>query len=402
MREDLTPEEQLCLLLARVRFSPDVARRAVDRLEAGVRYDVLLERARTHGLIPLLYHRLSGLDFRGIPQPVRKELTDTFAINAIRNVLLTQELVRVLAQLSAAAVPVILLKGVALSESLYADPALRTCADLDILIQPKDVAESLRLLRSSGYEAPFSEPSFVRLLARYGKDCLLMREDTRSVYPLQLHCGLICGGPAERNVLAEIWSDAVPRPFHGAPAYAMSPEWEFLYFAVHAARHGLFPFKWLVDLDGLAVRGTLDWKKVHERATRLGWESAVRSCFAACEALLETTVPEPFAGTAPPAPASIHASGPRPLDLPRATFFPLQLLPTLSQKVQFLASRLFAPNVADREFFHLPSPLFFLYYFLRPWRLMGTVAGWFIPEGVARLRRLFHRGPCGHPAGSPL
>ena len=94
MSRGLTQEDQLCLLLARGRFSPEVAKLAIERLEAGQRWDVLLERARTHGLIPLLYHRLRALDFRGVPPPVRRKLTDTFGINAIRNVLLTQELVR--------------------------------------------------------------------------------------------------------------------------------------------------------------------------------------------------------------------------------------------------------------------------------------------------------------------
>ena len=296
MPEDLTPEDQLCLLLARGRFSPDVAKRAVNRLEAQPCWEVLLERARTHGLIPLLYHRLRALDFRGVPQPVRRKLTDTFGINAIRNVLLTQELVRVLTQLGAAGVPVIPLKGIALAESLYGDPALRTCADLDILVHPKFLVESLHLLQSSGYKARCGEPALLRLLARYGKDCALMREDPRSVYPLQVHCGLIWGGPAERRLLAELWSDAAPRPFHAAPAYALSPEWEFLYLAVHAARHGLFPFKWLVDLDWLSVRGGLDWKKVQEKARRMGWEGAVQSCLAACAALLETLGPRAFCG----------------------------------------------------------------------------------------------------------
>lgn len=400
MPEDLTAEDQLCLLLARGRFSPDVAKRAVDRLEAGLRWDVLLERARTHGLIPLLYHRLRALDFRGVPHPVRRELTDTFGINALRNVLLTQELVRLLARLGAAGVPVIPLKGIALAESLYGDPALRTCADLDILVHPKDVAESLRLLQSSGYEARFADPSFVHLLARYGKDCALMRGDTQSVYPLQVHCGLIWGGPAERRLLAEIWSDAAPQPFHAVPAYALSPEWEFLYLAVHAARHGLSLFKWLVDLDWLSVRGALDWKMVQEKARRLGWERAVQSCLAACAALLETPVPEPFAGTAPPAPARIRAPAPGPLEIPLETLFCMRLLPTLSQRLQFLAIRLFVPTPADGEFLHLPSALFFLYYFLRPWRLTGAVAGWSIQAGAARLRRLLRRGPGGSPAAS--
>jgi hypothetical protein len=392
MSEGLSPEDQLCLLFARGRFSPDVAKQAVERLDAGPHWDVLLERARTHGLIPLLYHRLRGLDFRGVPPPVRRELTDTFGINAIRNQLLAQELVRVLAQLDAAGVPVIPLKGISLAESLYGDPTLRTCADLDILVRPKDVAESLRLLRTYGYQDRFGEPLFVHLLARYGKDCLLMREDARSVYALQVHCGLIWGGPAERRLLGDIWADAAPRPFREAPAYALSPEWEFLYLAVHAARHGLFPFKWLVDLDWLVIRGALDWKKVQEMSRRLGWEKAVQSCLAACAALLETPVPEPFAGTLPPAPARIHTSGPGPLEIPRETIFAVRLLPTLFQRLQFFAIRIFVPTPADGEFLRLPFPLSFLYYLLRPCRLTIAVAGWVIQAGMARLRRILRRG----------
>ncbi|HMD84395.1 MAG TPA: nucleotidyltransferase family protein [Terriglobia bacterium] len=391
MPRDLTPEDQLCLLLARGRFSPDVAKRAVDRLESGLLWDVLLERARTHGLIPLLYHRLGALDFRGVPQPVLRKLKDTFGINAIRNILLSEELVRVLTRLGAAGVPVIPLKGVTLAESLYGDPALRTCADLDILVPPIYLAESLHLLQASGYESRLRKPFFVGLLARYGKDCALMREEARSVYPLQVHCGLIWGGPAERGLLAEIWADAAPRSFHAAPAYAMSPEWEFLYLAVHAARHGLFPFKWLVDLDWLSVRGALDWKNVQEKARRLGWESAVQSCFAACSALLETPVPEPFARAAISRATRFGYSAPGPLQIAREALFSIRLLPTLSQRLQFLAIRLFTPTPADGEFIRLPPPLFFLYHFLRPLRLMVAVAGWFVQAGVARLRRVFRR-----------
>ena len=192
----------------------------------------------------------------------------------------------------------------------------------------------------------------------------------------------------ERPLLAGMWSDAAPQPFHAAPAYALSPEWEFLYLAVHAARHGLFPFKWLVDLDWLSVHGALDWKEVQEKARWLGWETTVQSCLAACAALLDTPIPEPFAGTGPPAPERVRASGPGPLEIPRETIFAMRLLPTLSQKLQFLAIRLFVPTPADGEFLRLPSSLFFLYYFLRPWRLTVTVAGWLIQAGVARLRRL--------------
>ena len=75
MPDDLSREDQLCLLLARGNFSPEVAQQAADWLRAGPRWDVLLERARTHGLIPLVYHRLRALDFLDVPP------TDPPAIN---------------------------------------------------------------------------------------------------------------------------------------------------------------------------------------------------------------------------------------------------------------------------------------------------------------------------------
>jgi len=386
MPPDLTPEDKFCLLLARRRFSPGVTTRAIDQVAAGIRWDALFERAATHGLVPLLYQRLREVDFRGVPEAFRRKLADVFGINAIRNVLLTEELVSVLGRLGGAGIPVMPLKGVGLAESVYGDPALRICADLDILVQPKALAQCLDLLRSDGYTDRFAEPSLVRLLARYGKDCLLIREEGRTVYPLQVHCGLVWGGPAERQVLDEVWSCASVHPFHAVPAYAMSPEWEFLYLAVHAARHGMFPFKWLVDIDWLLARGDVNWQKVKEMAVRIGWQRPVQSCLAACTGLLESPVPEPFAGTLPWTAPKIRASAPGFLQIPRETLFSLRLLPTFSQRLQYLAIRLFVPTPGDCEFLPLPSSCFFLYYFLRPWRLGCAVAGGFIREVVARLK----------------
>jgi len=388
MPEDLSPEDQLCLLLARGRFSPAIAKRAVDRLEAGPNWDLVLQRLQAHGLIPLFYHRLQTLDFPGVPQPVREQLRRTFRNNAIWNVLLTQELVRLLTRLGAAGVPVIPLKGIALAESLYGDSALRTCIDLDILIHPRYAAESLRVLHASGYAHRCGTPAFFHRLVRHGKDCELRREDAHMVYPLEVHFGLIWGGPVERRLVADIWSNAVPRPFHGAPACALCPEWEFLHLAEHAARHRLSPLKWIVDLDWLLVRGALDWKNAHEKARRMGWERIVQFSLAACAVLFETPVPEPFAGMPRPSALRILGSGPGSLEFPREALFNLLLLPTLRQKLQFIAVRLFVPSPEDCELLPLPCALFFLYYFMRPWRLAGTLAKWLIQAGVARLRRL--------------
>jgi len=313
-------------------------------------------------------------------------------------------------------VPVMPVKGTALAESLYGDPALRVCADIDILVPPRYFIEAFRLMVSAGYQSRFTPPPVLELTARYGKDCALVREDGACVYPLQLHCGLVWGGPVERDLLEQIWSEAVPKTFYGVPAFALSADWEFLYLAVHAARHGLTPLKWLADLDGLCARGAVDWEKVKEKARRLAWEGAVQRSLAACAALLDTPVqplspgplsPGPlFPGpilsgplspgndSRPPRrtlPEQFHLPRPSALQIPSEVIFGARLLRSRSQKLRFLAARLFIPTSADCRLLSLPSSLFFLYYPLRPLRVACMVTWWLVQAGWGGLRRTLRR-----------
>jgi hypothetical protein len=385
MRVEMAPEDELCLLFARAELSPEARDRALNLLAGLSDWPRLFQCARRHEIFPLLYAGLRTLGFPGVPDPVRSEWTKIFRLNAIRNELLAGELARLLRLLGDAGIPVMPVKGIALAESLYGDPALRICADIDILVPPERFGEAFHFLLASGYEAGFTQPALVALLARYGKDCLLMRQDSACLYPLQLHCGLIWGGPAERSLAEEIWSEASRITFRGVPAFALSAEWEFLYYAIHAARHGLFPLKWLVDLDRICTRGNLDWERVKEKAKLLGWKRAVQSTLSACATLLDTPAPALFLATAPPAPVTLKASVPSALQIPRETLFGLRLITSPAGRLRFLAIRLFVPTPGDCRLVPLPSRLFFLYYALRPLRVAGMVIGWLfqaIWEGI--------------------
>ena len=72
-----------------------------------------------------------------LPAAVREHLKASYYATAARNTLLFRELSRILAALAEAEIPVILLKGVDLAQTLYPDPALRLMGDLDLLDNPK-------------------------------------------------------------------------------------------------------------------------------------------------------------------------------------------------------------------------------------------------------------------------
>jgi hypothetical protein len=386
----MPPEDELCILLARGQLPPEAERRARALLGGELAWNQILKNIRAHQILPLVCSNLQRLGFPGVPQPVGADLTALYRDNAVRNALFSQELARLLALMAEAQVPAMPIKGIPLAECLYGDPALRVCADIDIYVPSARFPEAFNILLSAGYQAGVATPQLVRLLARYGKDYLLMRRDSLCWYPLQLHGGLIWGGPAERRLAEQIWSAAPRSAFHGVPAFALSPAWEFLYLAVHAARHGSRPLKWLVDLDLICGRGNLDWGDVANKTRRWRWGPAVRSAMAACAAVFDTPLP-PFlrdtrtAGHKLPA-YRLADSEPSALQILKENLLGVRLLASWREKLQFIAARLLAPNAADCQWLRLPPRLFFLYYVLRPVRVMCLVARWLAAAGGRKVR----------------
>jgi len=372
----LGPEDRLCLWLARAQLSAAVQHRISELLGRPLHWPLLLERARIYDILPLLFHNLHPFDFAGVPDLIRAELARIFAVNGLRNELLAQEFARILRLLDEARIPVVVLKGIALAESLYGDLALRTCADLDVLVPARDFTKAFNLILSSGYEPEFNAVSMLSLVARFGKDSTLTRHDGERVYHLELHCGLFWGGPLERSLLEEIWADAHPTVFRGVPALALSADWQFLYLAQHAARHGPPSLKWLLDLDRLCRAPAVDWESVSARARRLGWDKAIASSLLACASLFDTPLGPPYSSMTPVQPRDARAPQYSDFQVPSEVLFSLGLLKTWTVKAQYLAIRLFIPTPADCRLMGLPAALFFLYYVLRPIRVACTALGW--------------------------
>jgi hypothetical protein len=152
----MTREDQLCLLLARGQLIPEVRNQILELLSTSLQWPLVLERAYSHEVYPLLYRSLRALGFPGVPQAVQTELKGAYLANAWRNELFAEELARLLGLLGQAGIRVIPLKGVAPAQSLYGDPAARVCSDIDILVPPGEAARTRRIILTNGYSSQFS------------------------------------------------------------------------------------------------------------------------------------------------------------------------------------------------------------------------------------------------------
>lgn len=149
---NLSPEERLLLLCARLKLNDSQRDELVELVQGAPRWDQVLYKAHWHQLSPLMYHHLRDIDAApGVPDWIMEQLEAAYKLNAIRNLHFHGELQTVLNALEAGNVPVILLKGAALSGSVYKDMGLRPMADLDLLVREEQGDSAQNILQGLGF-----------------------------------------------------------------------------------------------------------------------------------------------------------------------------------------------------------------------------------------------------------
>jgi hypothetical protein len=371
----MTSEDRLVLLLARGTLQPRAQEEALALLSTPLRWDLVLEQATRQEVYPLLHRNLQWLGVPSVPEEVRGALRAQCRVNAFRNTLMAEELAGVLRLLHDADIPAIPLKGVALARTLYGDPALRVSCDLDVLVPPDRMARAFDLLLGNGYRSE-SANRFIDRLTLRGRSSEyaigLKKAGPEGDYLLELHRRLMWEAPCEKQAIEDLWAEARPCTCFGAPAYALSPEWELLYLAAHAAHHRWQGLKWLVDIHEACAAPNWDWPRLLEKAKRLRWDEILSLTLSACHTLFGTPLPEgtPLR-TLPPEVRLFPAS--HGVEFRHQAFFFRHLMTHPLDRLRFLLRGLFVPTPPDQWLFRLPPSLDVLYYPLRIVRLGGKL-----------------------------
>jgi Uncharacterised nucleotidyltransferase len=366
-------EDRSLLILARGRLTAELRNEVEDLLARTVSWRRIVEQARVHGVLPLVLRNLKGLGYPRVPAEVRAELEVAAALNAARNAFFVRALTTVLGRFDAAGVPVIPLKGVALAESLYGDPTLRVCSDIDILVPRVAVADAFRLLIAEGLAPEEGEltPARMDLLLKSDIECAFVPRSGSVSWLLELHWDIAWRWLRNSVATDDIWAEARPQTVLGVEAQALSPEWEILYLIVHAARHRLRALKWLVDIHEACSARQVDWVRLRDKARRLGWEKVLQVTLSTCHALFDTPVPDDLSRRALPRWLKIFPESPVEAGLWQEALFATRLFNGTSAKLGYLGRLLFLPTIRERKLVSLPAPMRVLYYPLRPLRLAG-------------------------------
>jgi len=240
----MTKSDTFELLLRLLAVTWDSSR---PELPGDIPWPQVLDLARAHGVSPLLRGAARTLDL-AVPPEVQLELDRAYFHTAVANSQRLEELGQILAEYSAAGVPVLLLKGAALAADAYHNVALRPMGDFDLLIAPEHVPAAGAMLQARGYACTEVEVAPGAHLA-YRNEQAFIRRDPHHVM-VELHWHLVDVPYYIRRLpVAWFWQHSHPIDVEGREVLALDAEANLLYLAAHLALHHRFHgLRWFVDL----------------------------------------------------------------------------------------------------------------------------------------------------------
>jgi Uncharacterised nucleotidyltransferase len=374
-----SPELDLILACCADQSGESAGARIQQVLRHGVDWERLVELAHHHGLVPLLYRRLSNM-MDATHSPGLEALRRKDQSNAHRALWLTVELLNICRHLQARGLEVLPYKGPVLAEALYGNVALRQFSDLDLLIRGEDLPRIKVALAELGYApglrlAQAAERDYLKSGYEYTFD------GARGRNLLEIKWQILPRFYAIGFDVSDFFRRAVAVRIEGQKLHTLCDQDLMLVLCVHAAKHAWRQISWLSDIAHLARSRALDWIELRAEAERRGIVRIVTQTFLLAHKLLGAELPAQL-GAQKDADAEALTQRIVKLIVADEEFDPetiayFRLMTELRERsrdrVSFWWRLLVTPGAGEWSAVQLPRPLFPLYRVVRVGRLAGRL-----------------------------
>ncbi len=190
--------------------------------------------AAWHSLAGVVYKQLRIQVKQGrIPRAALDELRPFYLDQAAADLRRMHWLSRFLEALQARQLPVIVLKGAYLAETVFADSADRPMADIDLLVRQDDLSTATQTLLELGYHA--SKDFWLDIELQVGQHLPPFMQT--GAPPIEVHWRLFEPDIPFRIDQAGLWQRACPAKIAGQPVLGLCPEDLLLHLCLHATLH---------------------------------------------------------------------------------------------------------------------------------------------------------------------
>jgi hypothetical protein len=368
-------EAALILCCAAAPWSPKFHDRIRSILDGGVDWEVVVCAASRQGVVQSVYRALIPEFESRLPPSLHGRMRREVRGNAVRNLYLASEIVRISGLLETHGVRALALKGPALAVDIYGDVTLRQFNDLDLLVHKKDLGAAVAALVADGFcTRTVSKRIHPERFSAW--EITLGRE--RGLFEVDLHWRLSPPYFPFTPEGDELWTRAVQVELKGARVSTLGPEDLILFLCAHGAKHGWQSLSCVCDVAQAVRAHQCDWERLVARAGSLGGLRILWLGLLLAHDLLDAAIPGELIDAARAEAAVVRAalgfrrylgglavSGP---GLLQRWSIPLAMIPQRSARLHYALARALLPASKDLDFVTLPRPLFPLYYLIRPLR----------------------------------
>jgi hypothetical protein len=236
MNSDLSirNEEYLLIELCRLDFSNEHLSRIRSLKSVITDWNYFRNLANVHGVAALVCHNLEKHKLiSGIPEEIVSYLRSTLMISLSRNTFNTESMRDVLRMFNAEKIKTVILKGLALENSVYGSSGLRQMSDVDILIDRNECIKARKILMSNGYESlPVKSPFHEMIIDHFGKHLPSLIKNGTSV---EIHNELF--GDRKNLMTKMLYDSSYEFNIKGEKAWLPRPQIFFLYLIKHLWLH---------------------------------------------------------------------------------------------------------------------------------------------------------------------
>jgi len=227
-------EEYLLLLLCRLEFSNEQINKISSLIPLINDWNYFRNLANEHGVAALAWHNLEKFQlYSGITEEVVNYLQSTLMISLSRNTFNTESMGEVLGLLNPENIKTVILKGLALENSVYGNSGLRQMSDVDILIDREECIKASKILIRNGFESlPVKSFFHEQIIAYSGKHFPSLIKNGTSV---EIHHELF--GDRKNLLTKMLYDSSYEVEIKGEKTWFPQPQIFFLYLVRHLWLH---------------------------------------------------------------------------------------------------------------------------------------------------------------------
>lgn len=290
-RRHLGAHERLLVALVRRTGDPHAPLVGLEAMRERTVREAFHRLAREHGVLGLALRQLqrAGL-VEAVGGAVAQEVLEPLTLLERQALLWDMERDRLVTLFHRSGLSMVLLKGAALRATVVADSVERSLGDLDVLVEPEQVADAIALARRAGYAPQWPEQDLEVLMT--GHYHIPMAH--RNGFCCEIHWGLDVPGSSVVPDAKGFRARAVERPGpNGSKLWVPSAE-DMVFHLAHQFKESRFTqLKRVVDIHGIVSHEPdLDWRELARNARSCGGDLRLALALQLARTILGTPVPE--------------------------------------------------------------------------------------------------------------